>query len=240
MSTLVPTEARYFLVLPAAGSGQRMGAARPKQYLEVNGLPVLQHTLQRLGGMPYFSSIVLVLSADDPYWPALAPKLDAALREKIQVIDGGAQRCDSVLNGLLSLQDIANDNDWVLVHDVVRPCVHPDDVRKLIENLRHEPCGGLLASPVRETLKRSDGAGMVQQTVDRSQLWCAATPQMFRYGVLLRSLQQTRASTTVTDEAEAVERCGHAVRLVPGRADNVKITFPEDLQLAALLLEATR
>src|SRR5262245_59596053 len=115
MSASVPTEARYFLVLPAAGSGLRMGAERPKQYLEVNGTPVLQHTLQRLGSMPWFSNIVLVLGADDPYWPAVATKLDAALLRKIHVVEGGAQRCDSVLNGLLSLQHSAHENDWILV-----------------------------------------------------------------------------------------------------------------------------
>jgi 2-C-methyl-D-erythritol 4-phosphate cytidylyltransferase len=239
MSLSVPTEARYFLVLPAAGSGLRIGAQRPKQYLEVNGLPVLQHTLQRLGGMPWFSRMVLVLSANDPWWPALASRLHRELLEKIDVVDGGAQRCDSVLQGVLALQNVVNDNDWVLVHDVVRPCIHADDVSKLIDALRHEPAGGLLASPVRETLKRDDGAGMVQQTVDRSRLWCAATPQMFRYGVLLRALQQARGAAAVTDEAEAVERSGHPVRLVPGRADNLKITYPEDLQLAALLLGAS-
>lgn len=239
MSASVPTEARYFLVLPAAGSGLRMGAERPKQYLEVNGLTVLQHTLQRLGAMSCFAKVMLVLSKDDPYWPAIETRLPHALREKITIVDGGAQRCDSVLNGLLALQDAASTNDWVLVHDVVRPCVHEDDVRKLMTTVQHEPAGGLLASPVRETLKRGDSAGLVQETVDRSQLWCAATPQMFRYGVLLRSLQQTRSASAVTDEAEAVERCGYQVRLVPGRADNVKITFPEDLQLAALLLGQT-
>jgi 2-C-methyl-D-erythritol 4-phosphate cytidylyltransferase len=239
MSTSEPTEARYFLVLPAAGSGLRMGAERPKQYLEVNGLPVLQHTLQRLGCMPYFKTIVLVLNVEDPWWPALVTRLPRELLEKIQIVGGGAQRCDSVLNGLLALQTVAAETDWVLVHDVVRPCVHPDDVRKLIDALQQEPAGGLLASPVRETLKRDNGASMVQQTVDRSQLWCAATPQMFRYGVLLRALQQARGVAPVTDEAEAVERSGHPVRLVAGRADNLKITYPEDLQLAALLLGAT-
>lgn len=242
MNASETTEARYFLVLPAAGSGLRMGAERPKQYLDLNGLPVLQQTLQRLAAMVHFSNIVLVLSADDAYWPELADELQPALREKILLAEGGAQRCDSVLHGLMALKDLARESDWVLVHDVVRPCVHVDDVRKLIADLQQETAGGLLASPLRETLKHSDGAGMVQHTVDRSRLWCAATPQMFRYGVLLHALRQARASTAqmVTDEAEAVERIGQPVRLVPGRADNVKITFPEDLQLASLLLGASQ
>lgn len=239
MNASVPSEARHFLVLPAAGSGQRMGAPRPKQYLEVNGATVLQHTLQRLGNMGCFERITLVLGADDAYWPAVAARLPLELLDNIDVVTGGAQRCDSVLNGLLSLQALADESDWVLVHDVVRPCVHPDDVNKLMQVLQQEPAGGLLASPVRETLKRGTDFGLVQQTVDRSQLWCAATPQMFRYGVLLRALQTTRDVAAVTDEAEAVERCGHPVRLVPGRADNLKITFPEDLPLAGLLLGAT-
>jgi len=231
----------HFLVLPAAGSGQRMGGDRPKQYLELLGKPLLQHTLERLVLIDGFECIVLVLAADDPWWPGVETALSASVRMKLKVVEGGSERFASVQNGLLALHDIAADNDWVLVHDVVRPCVGLDDVERLMQTLRDDPVGGLLASPVRETLKRADGNGVVLQTIDRTGLWAAATPQMFRYRLLRDALQKTSATNRiVTDEAEAVEASGHPVKLVQGGADNIKITWPQDLVLAALILAAGR
>ncbi len=228
---------RFHLVLPAAGSGQRMASDRPKQYLEIDGRTLLQHTLERLGVMDCIDRIVLVLANDDSWWPAIEPRLTTFLRRKIQVAAGGAERCDSVRNGLLAIRHLAGNEDFVLVHDVVRPCVRTGDVRLLIDAVRDEVAGGLLATPLRDTLKRADDAGRVEQTMDRSRLWCAATPQMFRYHILLQALETATANgRKVTDEAEAVEALGYKVKLVQGHADNIKITYPDDLQLATLIL----
>ncbi|MES2606601.1 MAG: 2-C-methyl-D-erythritol 4-phosphate cytidylyltransferase [Pseudomonadota bacterium] len=239
MNTTSSAAPRYFLVLPAAGSGQRMASERPKQYLEINGRTLLQHTLERLGSMACFERIVLVLSPQDAWWPVIEQQLPSSIRQKLTVATGGSQRADSVANGLQALQGVAQRQDWILVHDVVRPCIHHSDVELLITAVKDEVAGGLLATPVRDTLKRSSDLQVVEQTVDRRNLWCAATPQMFRYRLLLESLQKvTAAGRTVTDEAEAVEACGHPVKLVQGRTDNLKVTYPQDLQLAALILRA--
>jgi 2-C-methyl-D-erythritol 4-phosphate cytidylyltransferase len=235
--SLSNTAPRYFLLLPAAGSGQRMVSERPKQYLAIHGRSLLQHTLERLGSMGCFDRIVLVLAAQDRWWSTVRQQLPVTVQQKLVLATGGSQRADSVVSGLQALATIAQPHDWVLVHDVVRPCVSLSDVEKLIEAVKDAVAGGLLASPLRETLKRGTAAGTVEQTLDRRNLWCAATPQMFRYEVLLQSLlQMAAAGRTVTDEAEAVEACGYPVQLIPGRADNLKVTYPEDLELAALLL----
>jgi 2-C-methyl-D-erythritol 4-phosphate cytidylyltransferase len=228
---------RCFLVLPAAGSGQRMAASTPKQYLLLNNKPVIQHTLERIAAHPVLSKVVIALAADDPYWPAVAAALPTSLRAKLLVTVGGAERCDSVLNGLQALQAETQADDWVLVHDVVRPCLHFSDLERLVSTVSSSGVGGLLASPVRDTLKRTTAQQYVEMTLERKQLWCAATPQMFRYqqlrDALLRLQQQ---GLVVTDEAQAVELCGHPVQVVSGRSDNIKLTFPEDMRLAELLL----
>lgn len=230
---------RYFLVLPAAGSGRRMQLDKPKQYLSVAGRPLLQHSLERLGGMPEIARVAVALAADDADWPQLAVNLPQAVAVKVVTATGGEERMQSVINALTMLQPFATEADWVLVHDAVRPCVHPADVRKLMLELAEEAAGGLLGVPVRETLKSSSDGRFVRQTVDRSGMWQAATPQLFRFGVLQRALQAAAArGTTVTDEAAAVEALGLPVRLVAGRADNIKLTYPGDVPLAAAILEA--
>jgi len=238
VTTLEPTgPRRHFLVLPAAGSGQRMQADLPKQYLSVLGKPLLQHTLERLAEIPCFDRIIVALAPGDPYWSQLTEALPPSIMDRLQVVHGGAERCLSVLNALYCIDQVDAD-DWVLVHDAVRPCLHPEDVSRLLLELQQEQAGGLLAVPVRETLKQADGQGLVACTVDRKGLWQACTPQMFRYGVLREALEQAVASgNLVTDEAAAVEALGLPVRLVPGRADNLKVTWPEDLPLVAALLQ---
>lgn len=216
-----------------------MGSERPKQYLEINGRTLLQHTLERLGGMACFERIVLVLSPQDTWWPTIAQQLPMEIQQRLLVTTGGSQRADSVVNGLQALQDSAQPQDWILVHDVVRPCIHRSDVERLIDAVQNEIAGGLLATPVRDTLKRSSALQVVEHTVDRNNLWCAATPQMFRYELLQQALRKVAASgQVVTDEAEAMEASGHQVKLVQGRADNLKVTYAQDLQLAALILGA--
>ncbi len=216
-----------------------MQAEVPKQYLMVAGKSLLQHSLERLGALPEIDRIVVALAAEDSDWPMLLQHLPTNITDKLLLAEGGAERMESVANALSALQPFAADDDWVLVHDAVRPCVHPSDVRKLMRELLQERAGGLLAVPVRDTLKESDGSQLVVRTVERSRIWQAATPQMFRFAVLQRAIQRVQAEhKIVTDEASAVEALGLPVRLVPGRSDNIKVTYPEDLVLAAAVLQA--
>ncbi|MBZ0329396.1 2-C-methyl-D-erythritol 4-phosphate cytidylyltransferase [Halomonas sp. ANAO-440] len=223
-----------WLVVPAAGQGRRMGAQRPKQYLTLAGKPVMAHTLSRLHQAFPTARLCLCLDPDDALFdPAWVPFADW------QRVDGGAERADSVAHALAALAGRAGDNEMVLVHDVARPCVSVDDLVRLYEELRHDAVGGLLAAPVADTMKRDDGAGRVAATELRQGLWHAMTPQGFRYGLLCRALATARRQgLAVTDEASAVEALGLAPRLVAGRRDNLKITHPEDLGLAARILSA--
>lgn len=220
---------RFWVVIPAAGSGLRMGATLPKQYLPLAGRTVIEHSMARLAALPGVAGLVVALATDDPYWPAL--KLQSGV--PVQSITGGAERCHSVLAALTWLLGVADAHDWVLVHDAARPCVRRADLQRLIDTLADDPVGGLLAIPARDTKKRADASGRVVQTVDRTDLWKAQTPQMFRLGMLHEALNSAiNAGVLVTDEASAMERAGLMPRLVEGHSDNIKITRPEDLVLA--------
>lgn len=211
----------------------------PKQYLQVHGKALLQHTLENLGGLALLEHIVLAVAPDDPHIAAVLDGLPAALRARIELVPGGTERAHSVRNAVTALAGRAAPGDWVLVHDAVRPCVRREDVLRLLDAVRDEPAGGLLAQPVRDTLKLGDASGHVIRTVERSGLWQAATPQVFRHAVLLQALQECEArGLLVTDEASAVEALGLPVRLVQGHSDNIKLTWPEDLTLVADLLQA--
>lgn len=230
-------QTHYFLIIPAGGSGKRMGSEAPKQYLELDGKSLLQHTLERMHRLPHFSRIVVAAAETDSLFISMLQQLPTDLRTRLVVAPGGAERMHSVRNALLALQDEARADDWVLVHDAVRPCVRTSDVEKLISVLQDEPAGGLLAVPARDTIKTADATGYVTGTLERSILWQAVTPQMFRYGVLTRALDlAVQTGGQMTDEAAAVEQLGLPVKLVAGRSDNIKITWPEDLLLAAALL----
>ncbi len=232
------TSSQYFLVLPAAGSGQRMQSTLPKQYHAVNGVTLLQLTLERVAANPLFARVVLVLAADDEHWAGVELRLAPSVKNKLLVVTGGAERFNSVANALSALASEAAPDDWILVHDVARPCLRSSDIEKLVLTLSHEPAGGLLAVPLRDTLKEGNDDLKVARTLDRSMLWLAATPQMFRYSVLTKALENAvRNSLHITDEASAVEALGLPVTLVQGRADNIKVTYPEDLQLVAALLQ---
>ncbi|CAE6941544.1 2-C-methyl-D-erythritol 4-phosphate cytidylyltransferase [Ectopseudomonas khazarica] len=230
--------ARFWLVIPAAGIGARMAADRPKQYLQVAGRSILEHTLQRFLDHPALRGVVVSLAADDPYWPVLAVASDPRIRRAA----GGCERADSVLAGLETLKNEgAADDDWVLVHDAARPNLALEDLQRLLDSLADDPVGGLLAVPARDTLKRAGADGRVQETVDRSVIWQAYTPQMFRLGALRQALAQAlRAQVAITDEASAMEWVGLAPRLVEGRADNLKVTRPEDLQYLQVLWSEPR
>lgn len=225
---------RYFAIVPAAGSGSRFGAEKPKQYLSLQGRPLIFHTVAALCACPAIERVWVVLSPDDPYWRQydwsdLGPKLET-------VRCGGASRAESVANGLQAAV-VAGDDDWILVHDAARPCLSAERLDALIATLADDPVGGILAVPVADTLKRADGDQRIAATLPREGLWQAQTPQMFRRAVLARALAATRA---VTDEAGAVEALGLKPRLVAGDSTNLKVTFPADLGIAESILRGRR
>lgn len=229
---------KFYAVVPAAGAGARMGADIPKQYLTLAGKTVLEHSLDALLACERIDAVVLVLSSDDAHWSEIRERYKDS---RVATVPGGAERCHSVLNGLEHLAGTADENDWVLVHDAARPCVRPQDIELLMSSLEHDSVGGLLGLPVADTMKQVDAGRLIQKTVERDALWRALTPQMFRLGPLRDALQQAIASgVMVTDDAAAMEMAGHRSRMVEGHADNLKITRPGDLQLAAFYLQTRK
>lgn len=228
-----PSTPRFWAVIPAAGSGRRMGGDIPKQYLRLAGRTVIEHTLHRLAGHPRIDGLMVAVSAGDEYWQ----DVDRDLACPLHVTAGGSERHLSVLNALQALSGLADDHDWVLVHDAARPCIRSADITLLIDGLRSHAVGGLLGIPVSDTLKRVDGAGQVRATVTRDGLWRALTPQMFRLGMLRSALQAAvDKGLHVTDDASAVELAGLVPQMLEGHGDNIKITRPRDLRLAELYM----
>lgn len=225
---------KYWALVPAAGLGRRLGSKTPKQYLKLHGQEVLAWTLQTLNAVDYFEKIVLVLHPEDDYFAGhLVQKFPDVL-----VVLGGGERQDSVANGLEFLKDLAEDNDWVLVHDAARPCLLPEDINKLVSCLKENQVGGILATQVKDTLKRANESFKVIDTLKRHEYWLAATPQMFRFSLLREALNSAKeAGFIATDEAAAIEAMGLPVTIVEGRSDNLKITSQEDLALAEFLLQ---
>jgi len=228
---------RYFVVMPAAGSGQRFAAATPKQYAPLAGSTVIEHALARFEADPDCAGIVVAVSATDATWPTIA----ARRTRVIETATGGEQRAHSVRNALRALSAHARDDDWIMVHDAARPCLSRADLQLLKRELAAHPVGGLLAVPLADTLKRALEPGThsthVDETVDRNGLWRAVTPQVFRLGVLLRALEAAiDAQRLPTDEAQAIEWSGQRPQLVAGRADNIKVTTAEDLAIAGAIL----
>jgi len=220
----------FHALVPAAGFGARMDNALPKQYLPLAGHPMIFHALSTLCACPLISTVFVVLSPEDTLfhnydWSAFGDKLQT-------LYCGGATRADTVLNGVLAAE--LEPDDWVLVHDAARPCLGDAHLLKLINELQDDVVGGILAVPVADTLKRSDADQRIQKTENREQLWQAQTPQMFRAGLLAHALQQCKA---VTDEASAIEALGLSPKLVAGDSSNFKVTYPQDLRLAELLLK---
>ena len=223
------TQARHWVIIPAAGIGKRMQADRPKQYLPLAGRSVLEHTLRIFLDHPAIDGVILALAKDDPWWPKLGIQ-----HPRLQVVEGGAERCDTVLNALDAIAASSAADDWILVHDAARPCLRRADLERLIEALKGHPCGGLLGIPIADTIKRTNPQNEVEATVPREQLWRALTPQMFRYAALREALQQARdRGLHVTDDASAMELAGQHPLMVEGHGDNIKITRPDDLRLAA-------
>ena len=257
---------RHFALVPAAGSGARLGSPTPKQYLPLAGRPMIWHALSVLCRQTRIAQVYVVLSAGDAWWAGYDwSSLGDTLRP---VFCGGATRAESVVNGLAAMAGELAEDDWVLVHDAARPCLSPILLDALLNALADDPVGGLLALPVADTLKRAhaeeeSSAGMadlggqpdwaaprrrnmphgaqaprVAATVTRDELWQAQTPQMFRYGLLRAAL--AAAPKEVTDEAGALEMAGYRPRLVPSELRNFKVTYPADLALAELILAGSR
>jgi 2-C-methyl-D-erythritol 4-phosphate cytidylyltransferase len=227
--------ARYFAVIPAAGEGARMGGDLPKQYLELAGRPLLYHAVRRVAGDPRIEQVFVVLAPGDQHytridWGAFAGKIEP-------LYCGGETRAASVFNGLLAANDAIAASDWVLVHDAARPCLGRSDLDRLIGELGEDATGGLLALPVADTLKRANREARVMQTESRENLWQAQTPQMFRYRLLVEALRASDPAA-ITDEASAVEKFGLRPKLVMGDARNLKVTYPQDLELAELILKS--
>jgi 2-C-methyl-D-erythritol 4-phosphate cytidylyltransferase len=222
-------------IVPAAGIGRRMRAKVPKQYLNVNGRPIIETSLGRIGALSYVSKVLVMLNPEDTIWPSL----NLIKNEKFICQPGGENRYRSVLNGLRYLQYLASDDDWVLVHDAARPCVRMKDIHHLMDAIRNHPVGGVLGAEVDNTLKLTDAKGEIIQTLERANTWNAFTPQVFRYRLLLNALEAVdKSSKTVTDEATAVERLGFRPLMVAGNRDNIKVTQPLDLSLATQILSS--
>jgi 2-C-methyl-D-erythritol 4-phosphate cytidylyltransferase len=220
----------FYALVPAAGFGTRMGQELPKQYLPLAGRPMIFHALNTLCSSPEITMVFVVLAPDDKLfhsydWSSFGDKLQP-------LYCGGERRADTVLNGLLASE--LEPDDWVLVHDAARPCLTQAHLAKLIEELRDDAVGGILAVSVADTLKRADDKGRIERTEDRAGLWQAQTPQMFRAGLLTQALQHPRS---FTDDASAVEALGLHPKLVLSEPTNFKVTYPQDLLLAELLLK---
>jgi 2-C-methyl-D-erythritol 4-phosphate cytidylyltransferase len=223
---------KIYAIVPAAGQGTRMGDALPKQYLPIAGKPMMFHSIQTLASVPRVTAVCVVLSPLDRHWK----EHDwSALPDKIEpVFAGGAHRADSVSNALRHLGPRLAKDDWVLVHDAARPCVDRELVEQFLDEVGDDPIGGLLAMPMADTLKSAGEGLRVAATIPRLNLWRAQTPQMFRFELLRRGLEN---KPDATDEAQAVESVGYsAPRLVQGENTNIKVTFAEDLKLAEMIL----
>jgi 2-C-methyl-D-erythritol 4-phosphate cytidylyltransferase len=225
----------FYALIPAAGAGTRLRGEQPKQYLALAGKPMLWHAVRSVC-VPPVENVFVVLAPEDREfarhdWSAFAGRLEP-------LYCGGELRRDSVYNGLVAAMAAVDADDWVLVHDAARPCLPARDLAALIAETREDAIGGILALPVADTVKKAAkdeaGALRVAGTEDRSQLWLAQTPQMFRGGLLTQALKVARGP--VTDEASAVEQMGLKPRLVAGSRENIKVTFAEDLKIAEAIL----
>lgn len=226
--------AEFDILIPAAGNGSRMQSEIPKQYLPLLGQPLIRHTIALFCREAAVRHVYVVLAPEDRQfqqydWQPFADRLRP-------LYCGGATRAESVRNGLAAMAGAVQPEDWVLVHDAARPCLSGTALRRLLQEAGSDAVGGLLAMPVADTLKQADGS-RIGRTLPREGVWAAQTPQMFRHALLLEALQETGGAAP-TDEAQAVERLGKAPLLVRGEATNLKVTYPEDLHMAALILRA--
>jgi len=221
-----------WVIMPAAGIGTRMQAVtQPKQYYRIDKLSIIEYTLSPFLKYP-FKKIIVAIHKKDAYWRTLPISSDP----QIHTIEGGATRAESVWNGLNVLKVKANPNDWVLIHDAVRPCLTLEKLTQFIHKVQKEKIGGLMAIPVRDTLKHVIN-GEVNKTIERENIWQAQTPQMFRYAYLYNALKRSRLHNThAPDEASAIEQLGYHPKIIQGDNSNIKVTYAEDIDLANRLL----
>ena len=225
-------------ILPAAGIGRRMGSTIPKQYLTIDGVPLILHSLRRLSAVSEIQKIIVVIHPEDNRWAKLQESIVEEFENRIITVMGGDERYQSVLNGLTAVTELAASDDWVLVHDAVRPCIRTSDIENLISKVSLHPVGGLLGSAVDNTLKKVGADLSVIETVDRESYWNALTPQMFRFAALKESIEAVVASgEQVTDEAAAMEVAGFKPIMIAGHKDNIKITVESDLVWASQILK---
>lgn len=218
----------FALVMPAAGIGKRVGADIPKQYLKVLDKTIIEHSLQPFLNHPEVKQVVVSIAENDQWFK----QLPVAKHPKLSIVIGGKERVDSVLSALKSLDE----DCFVLVHDAARPCIHDSDINKLLDYVKNQRQGAMLAYRVRDTMKRGDDQQQVQHTVDRDNLWHALTPQLFNNKQLINAITSIQDQHLITDEASAIEVAGGKVHLLEGRADNIKVTQAEDLLLAEFYL----
>ena len=226
---------KYFLVVPASGIGQRMNSTIPKQYIILeNGLTILDQCLKTILSNDLISGFIVALDKKDSHFKSSEFAKDSKL---ISIATGGKERFHSVLNALNALDQTAKPNDWVLVHDAVRPCIRKEDINKLIEEVADDKVGGILANRIVDTVKQKNNGGLVS-TIDRQKLYIAQTPQMFRYAILKDSIEKAIESNMhITDESEALESLNYSIRIVEGSSSNIKITTQEDIHLANYFLK---
>lgn len=224
--------ARFHIIIPAAGAGNRMASAIPKQYLPLCGKPMVSHSIQTFFSCPRIASINLALSEEDFFWRSLT--LDDNSRLTLHYT-GGDTRAQTVLNTLEAMRPHVAEDDWILVHDAARPGLTAALLNQLLDALEHDEVGGLLALPLADTLKQSNADQRVQNTIPREGMWQAQTPQMFRFKLLQQALADFSGSPT--DEAQAVEALGFQPKLVVGSLRNMKITYPQDLALMEVLMQ---
>lgn len=223
-----------WVVVPAAGIGLRVGGDKPKQYQALHGKAILEWTIERLLNMPFIVGVVVALASDDKWWPTLS----VAHHQRVVTTIGGNTRAHSVINGIKALPSTVAHDDWLLVHDAARPCVTEIEILRLIEVVQHHAVGGLLALPITDTIKRVNDKAAVEKTLNRNQLWRALTPQMFPRQLLLDALEKHLvAAHSITDESSAIEAQGLQPLVVKGSEQNIKVTWPEDLALAAFYLQ---
>lgn len=226
---------KYFLVVPASGIGQRMNSIIPKQYMILeNGLTILDQCLKTILSNDLISGFIVALDKKDSHFKSSEFAKNSKL---ISIATGGKERFHSVLNALNALDQTAKPNDWVLVHDAVRPCIRKEDINKLIEEVADDKVGGILANSLVDTVKQKNNGGLVS-TIDRQKLYLAQTPQMFRYAILKDSIEKAIESNMhITDESEALESQNYSIRIVEGSSSNIKITTQEDIDLANYFLK---
>jgi 2-C-methyl-D-erythritol 4-phosphate cytidylyltransferase len=228
---------KIIALIPAAGTGTRLGDALPKQYLDLNGKPLIFHTLDALARVKRIAKIVVILSPEDQhwrgFWSTFGSRTPPMLGSIVTLSVGGASRGESVSNGLAALANEMTANDWVMVHDAARPCIRTELIEQFIDELENDPIGGLLALPLADTIKETDDELRVARTIPRERIWRAQTPQMFRYHLLRDGLKKNPAAT---DEAQAVEATGHQPKLVMGDSANLKVTYAPDMALAKMIL----